>query len=199
MTKTEFLAELRQRLGKLNPSDLERSLEFYSEMIDDRMEDGMTEAEAVSNVGDVDTVVRQISAQPFQSEPERAENKPSVRETRYVLRNPWLVGCLSPFLLILWVLAISLITAFWCIVVALYAVDVALGAIGGALHVAGTALFFVENPGDGLLVFGAGVFLIGFTVLWSLGCKYAALGIAKITKWTFRGLVAMLLRKEDAV
>lgn len=194
MTKAEFLEELRARLQGLDKDDLQRSLDFYSEMIDDRMEDGMSEGEAVANVGDLNQIAPQIGEAP------REEDAPvePAQKTFYALRNPWVVGFLSPFILILWAIVFSVLTAFWCVVVALYAVDVALWASGVALHVAGTALFCSGHGGDGLLVFGAGAFLVGFAVLWSLGCKYAATGMAKATKWTVWGLIRMVVRKECA-
>ena len=39
MTKQEFLAELRRGLSGLPQNDIEERLNFYSEMIDDRMEE----------------------------------------------------------------------------------------------------------------------------------------------------------------
>ena len=51
MKKNEFLAELRGRLAGLSEADLNRSLDYYAEMIDDRMEDGLSEDEAVNAVG----------------------------------------------------------------------------------------------------------------------------------------------------
>ena len=40
MTKTEFLARLRQKLFILPQRELEDTLEYYSEMIDDYVENG---------------------------------------------------------------------------------------------------------------------------------------------------------------
>ncbi|MBQ3573350.1 MAG: DUF1700 domain-containing protein, partial [Clostridia bacterium] len=51
MNKEQFLFELRGRLAGLPLEDIERSLDFYREMIDDRIEDGMTEDEAVAAIG----------------------------------------------------------------------------------------------------------------------------------------------------
>ncbi len=42
MTKQEFIAELRKGLSGLPKKELEERLTFYSEMIDDRMEEGLT-------------------------------------------------------------------------------------------------------------------------------------------------------------
>ena len=47
MNKTEFLDALRHALGKLPSYEVEQSIAFYAEMIDDRIEDGMSEQEAV--------------------------------------------------------------------------------------------------------------------------------------------------------
>ena len=48
MGKQEFLAQLRKGLQGLPQEDIEERLTFYSEMIDDRMEEGLSEEEAVS-------------------------------------------------------------------------------------------------------------------------------------------------------
>ena len=42
MKKNEFIEALRAKLIALNAQDIERSLDYYSEIIDDCMEDGMT-------------------------------------------------------------------------------------------------------------------------------------------------------------
>jgi uncharacterized membrane protein len=47
MTKQEFLDRLAKKIPK---DEREERLAFYSEMIDDRMEEGMTEAEAVASI-----------------------------------------------------------------------------------------------------------------------------------------------------
>ena len=50
----------------LPQGDVEERLTFYSEMIDDRMEEGISEEEAVCEIGSVDEIVSQIIADiPF--------------------------------------------------------------------------------------------------------------------------------------
>ena len=60
MGKNEFLDHLREGLSGLPAGDIEERLTFYGEMIDDRVEDGLTEEEAVREIGDVDEVAAQI-------------------------------------------------------------------------------------------------------------------------------------------
>ena len=51
MTKWEFIAALGARLSGLPKNDIDERLNFYGEMIDDRIEEGLGEADAVSEVG----------------------------------------------------------------------------------------------------------------------------------------------------
>ena len=51
MTKASFLGELRLRLASLPDADIQEALEYYEEMIDDRIEAGMDEEEAVRTLG----------------------------------------------------------------------------------------------------------------------------------------------------
>ena len=45
MRKQEFLAQLRKALSGLPQDEIEERLTFYGEMIDDRMEEGLSEEE----------------------------------------------------------------------------------------------------------------------------------------------------------
>ena len=56
MQKTEFLDRLRTALADLPAEELEKTLGYYAEMIEDRMEDGMDEEAAVAAMGDPEAV-----------------------------------------------------------------------------------------------------------------------------------------------
>ena len=60
MNKQEFLGALRRGLLGLTEEDIENSVEFYSEMIDDRIDEGMSEDEAVADIGSANEVIQQI-------------------------------------------------------------------------------------------------------------------------------------------
>ena len=76
MNKTEFLDALRHALGKLPSYEVEQSIAFYAEMIDDRIEDGMSEQEAVAALGSVHAIAAQIVAEtPPIPRPSRSEHR----------------------------------------------------------------------------------------------------------------------------
>ena len=55
MNKQEFLTDLAAKLSDLPADEIEERVTFYSEMIDDRMEEGLTEEEAVAAIGCAET------------------------------------------------------------------------------------------------------------------------------------------------
>lgn len=63
MRKEEFLTALRANLTGLSPEGVEKLVEFCSEMIDDRMEDGLTEEEAVAAAGSLDELIQQAKTE----------------------------------------------------------------------------------------------------------------------------------------
>ena len=60
MTKETFLAEIREKIQGLPQSDIEKFLDYYAEMIDDYVEDGRTQEEAIRELGSVEEIVEQI-------------------------------------------------------------------------------------------------------------------------------------------
>lgn len=62
MNREQFLAAVRARLAGLPREDIDRAIEYYREMIDDRMEDGMAEEEAVAAVGPVEEAVSKLAS-----------------------------------------------------------------------------------------------------------------------------------------
>ena len=65
MNKEEFLRTLERLLKSLPKQESQKMLDYYAEMIEDRMEEGMSEESAVEDLGDVGVIASQIlSTQP---------------------------------------------------------------------------------------------------------------------------------------
>ena len=62
MNKTQLLEKLKKELSFLPTDELESRLAFYSEMIDDRIEEGLREEEAVAAIGDADEIISQLKS-----------------------------------------------------------------------------------------------------------------------------------------
>lgn len=177
MSKQKFLDALRAKLEGLE--DIEASLEFYGEAIDDRMESGLTEQEAVAEIGSVEKVAAQILSEMPLPKLIKARATPKGKPSGWqialiVLGSPvWL-----PLLLAAAVCLLAVYIVVWSVVISFYALDAALamGAIGG---LAGTVQPLMQGnfPGAGM-AFGIGMISAGLSVLLFLGMgRVSKLGV----------------------
>ena len=72
MNKREFLAKLEKALAQLNREERKRQLDYYEEMINDRIDEGMSEEEAVHRMGTVQGVAAKILSE---ASPEQMKKK----------------------------------------------------------------------------------------------------------------------------
>lgn len=93
MNKQEFLASIKAGLSDLPEEDIQRTVDFYGEIIDDCMEDGMAEEDSVAALGPVEEIISYIRAD---SPPHRREHQgnvsPSVHKSTqetYVVEEPF--------------------------------------------------------------------------------------------------------------
>ncbi|MBR5094230.1 MAG: DUF1700 domain-containing protein [Oscillospiraceae bacterium] len=198
MKKEQYLALVRRYLSALPPEDIERSLAFYQECIEDRMEDGMTEEEAVASLESPEAAARAILMDmpipKLVKARARSAGKLSAPEiVLLVLGAPlWL-----PLLLAAGALVLSFFVVLWAIVLSLAAVVLALALT--ALGVTIGALFSVFKLGLPVaLLFGGGALVIaGVAIL--LG--FVVVGAARLTIRLFtavvRGVKSLLIKKEE--
>ena len=89
MNKTQFLEELSRRLEGLSDAERRIALDFYAELISDRMEDGMTEEEAVAALGSIDQIVRDAAPELLSMTRPKPQLPPSTPDrSRTILREP---------------------------------------------------------------------------------------------------------------
>ena len=79
MNKREFLEQLAKELVGLSEKDIEESLNYFGEMIDDRIDDGMSEEEALSSLGTPENAAKQILMDMPLSKVVKAKVKPKGR------------------------------------------------------------------------------------------------------------------------
>lgn len=199
MTKQEFLAELRARLSALPVGELEERIAFYSESIDDRIEEGISEEEAVTALGTVDKIAAQILAEI----PLAKIVKERVRPKKHL--GAWAITLLavgSPIWLALLIAAfavlLSVYVSLWSVVVSLWATFGALAgtAFGGVLG--GTAFALGGYPTAGLAVLSAGLVCAGLSIFGFYGCRMATKGAAILTKKIAIGIKIAFVGKESA-
>lgn len=166
MNKQEYLARLRAALACLPEGEIEESVAFYTEMIDDRVAVGLTEEEATAQLDDPKAAARAIIADlpvvPRTVVRTKQRNR-ALYWTLVILGSPlWLTLLLAAGMLVL----AGLLT-IWCLILGLWLLAAGLLA-GGPLGIGvclwalavGQPAYGVFELGSGLLCFGLGLFCL---------------------------------------
>ena len=199
MTKQQFLDRLRDGLSGLPHSDTEERLTFYSEMIDDRMEEGFSEEEAVSQIGPVEAIISQIIAETPFTRIVKETIKPKKRYHSWeivllVLGAPvWLSLLIAAFAVIL-----SLYITIWSVTLSFWAAFASVigCAIGG--FAAGIGFTILGHTLTGIALIGTAIACAGLSIFLFYGCKAATKGTCLLTKSTALALKKCFMKKENA-
>ena len=198
MTKQEFIVKLTLELHGLPKADIEERVGFYSEMIDDRIEAGLSEEEAIADIGSVEDVVAQILSEIPLGKLVKEKIKPKRRFTWWEITitavgSPiWLALLVSVF-----AIAISLYATLWALVASLWAVGASLagGALGGITLA--VLMFTQSRVVSGIAILGAAFVCAGLAILLFFACRAATVGAAKLAKTIVLATKRLFIRKED--
>lgn len=198
MNKAEFLDALRKALTGLPKDEVEQRIEFYSEMIDDRIEDDLSEEEAVLDIGSIDEIVDQITADIPLGRLVKERIKPKKKLsgwniTLIILGFPvWL-----PLLAAVFAIAAAVYAVIWAVDISLWAVFASF--VGSSFGIAViSAMYFAQgNIPVALATSGAALVCVGLAILSFFGCKAATKGTILLTKKLALGIKRLFVRKVD--
>ena len=197
MTKTQFVLELSEKLSGLPKEDVKKSIEFYVEMIDDRMDEGMSEADAISAIGSIDAIAEQILGEipMVKLVAEKVKPKRKMRAWEIVLLalgSPiWISLAAAAFAVIL-----SIYICLWAVEICIYAANITFFA-GGVSGITLTAIYFIQgNVGAALFALGAGILCTGIGLLMLWVCRESTKLVVKLGNKILLGIKKMFVRRE---
>lgn len=199
MTKQEFLSELERALGKLPHAEVEQALAFYDEAISDRMEDGLSEAEAVADLCPIDEIAAQIAAETPPIPRAIARANTGSRTLNIVLLavfSPIWV----PVVLALAAAALAVYVAIWAVIAALWAVDAVLVLMPFAGLAALASTVGGGMPLPGVFAFGLSLVSSGFGLVASFAVFWASKLLFRATRTFARWIASLFVRvsgKDD--
>ena len=183
MNKQTFVSEHRGRLSGLPPKELDDRLNFYLEMIDDRMEDGITEEAAISEIGSVEEIAAQIIAEIPLTKIVKEKTKPRKK------RRTWEIVLLAvgsplwaPLLFAAIIVILALYIVLWALILSIWAVFAALVVCGGGGILIGAAHLFTGHPASGSFLISASLLSAGLSIFLFFGCLEATKGTLLLTK-----------------
>lgn len=197
MDKLEFLSELREALRGLPDSDIEERLSFYSEMIDDRIEEGLSVKEAIAEIGSVEKIraeiIRTTPLVKIIAKKIKPRKKIGVWEiVLLVLGAPiWLSLAVAAF-----AVALSLYAVIWSGVISLWAVEISLISCVPA----GVAGFFMllssSHMPTAIFSLGAGMVSGGLAIFFFFICKLTTRALLLLTKKLALTIKKLFIKKD---
>ena len=193
MNKAQFCALLGNKLKPyLSPKEMYKTLNFFEEMIDDRIDEGLSEEEAVSQLGDINIIVDQILD----------EHNIGKKQTKLVWRFiPRELGFINIVLLFpAWITIFSLVASLFIVILSIiFSIVLSIIAIfiGGILLILKSPFYliyernisyFLDTLGFGFVISGAG--LIGIDWLIKIYKKSRQNGI------NIRTIFVKIFKKE---
>ncbi len=175
MNKYEFLAKLSRELEGLPADEVKQRLDFYAEMIDDGVEEGLSEKEAVAKIDDIDELKTDI--------PEKStKRKMKAWEIVLIILGApvWLSLLIAAFAVVL-----SIYVSVWAVIVSLWAVfDALFGTALGTIVLAVFSFCKAEWL-SGIALIGACFVCAGLSIFAFYGCKALTKCVLHLTKKLF--------------
>ncbi len=195
MTKAEFLSSLDRALAQLPLAERQKALDYYEEILDDRMEDGMTEEDAVASMEPIPQIAQQVLDEtPLPVLMKTRVQKPGMplwlTVLLLVLGSPvWL-----PLLIAFAVVILVFYLCIWIIIGCVWIVGAAFalclpGAIWSILMIHPTMVQF-------LFLLGIGFAGIGGALLLFFPIKALSAQLVRLTAWLGRRCKRIFIRKE---
>lgn len=175
MAKEEFLEELRIRLVGLPKKDIDERIEFYREMIEDRIDEGKSEEEAVGEIGTVEEVIDEIAKETPLTKlvKEKVTPKRSLKVWEIILI---VLGfpIWFPLLLIAIILILVVCLLFWVFATVVYSIELA----SIAVSIGGVVVFFISlaQGAPNIVALGCSIMCAGLVPLLAFAC----MGITKV-------------------
>lgn len=197
MTKADFLQLLERALSQLSEEERRANLEYYSELLDDMLEEGMTEAEATAKLGSPAAIAESILQEMPLSKLVSTRMKPKSGWTPLaiilaVVGSPIWV----PLLLAGVAVVAALFVSIWALAVVAVVVVLALALAVIAAPVLAVRTAVLTLP-LGLLLLGGGLVLLGLCVLGGLMAVELCKLLAQLTVLLARKIKGLFIRKEE--
>lgn len=205
MTKEQFINKLNTELSFLSPEELESRLAFYSEMIDDRIEEGLSEEEAVAAIGSIVEIKAQLLSDVPQSLEPSTKKKPNndKAENKRGKLSAWaivLIAVGSPLWIALGAVAFAIIVSayavIWSVAGSLWALPVSLAAACLGAIAVGVVTIVCGNALAGIALIGMAIACAGLSIFAGFGCFHLTRLAVFISKAIARFIKSLFTGKE---
>lgn len=195
MGKQQFLEALRQALKPVPEAEIEKTVLYYSEMIDDRMEDGRSEEEAIAGLEDISTIAQRVKCDlPLNVMVKAKAEARGGLQWWHVLLLIMGFPLWFPLGLALLSVVLSFYIVIWSLIVSLFAVVFSIGLSGIFLLISTPVAFIKGGVSIGLLILGAALILMALSMFFFFPVFFASKGLVKFTVFVGRKMKGALVK-----
>lgn len=194
MNRQEYLEALRKALSDMPYSEVEKSVMYCSEIIDDKIEDGMTEQQAVDSMDDISSAARQIKLDQSMGTliAARANSAGKKLSTAAIIVGAPLWAA---FAAIVFAAVITMYAVLWAIDIALWAVFAAFAAVG-AFGPLIAAYMFTVDARSGCVILAGSLVSAGLAIFMFILNKFLSRQLIRFTAFIWRKLKTLFVRKK---
>ena len=179
MNKKEFLNNLRKKLSHLPKDEVEERINFYSEMIDDQLEEGIPEEEIISSIN----LKEEFN---FNESSKESNNNDFITKAKNSIAKNILIILGSPvWFPILLALVITLFAVIFSFVISFWTSFISLVAVSFAGFIYGVVLLLSYKIATGLAIVGVSLVVAGLSIFAFYISKFTTKYSILLCKKTF--------------
>lgn len=199
MDRQSFIADLTKALSGLPSAEVEKAISYYHEIFEDRLEEGISEAEIIAGLEPVNVIAQRIIDEtPMHTLiKDRARSIQSGNKALNIVLL--ILGFPLWFPIVMSILAVllSVYVVIWSLILVVFAVVLSL-AIAAVACIFSSPFGFAVQPAAGILLLGGGLVCAGLTIFAFYIALYASKGLIHLTVLFARGIRSLFLRKKVA-
>ncbi len=195
MKKTDFLKKLQAALRALPKRETEECFNFYAEMIDDRMEDGLTEEEAVAAVGSIEKIAAEKLGEELS---ENSKNKNGKRKlgaleiTLIIIGSPFWIAIAAVGLAV----TVAVYASIWSALVSLWAAFASFSVCAPAGVILFPLLLLNGNALAAIFMLCAGICCFGLAIYGFFACLWLTKSVVILSKKGFLLVKKFIVKRE---
>lgn len=194
MNKQEFLNRLTAALSGLPQEEIRKTVEYYSEMIDDAVEDGRDEYEIIRGFDNVEKiaerVINETPIRKFVTEDVKKRNISAGAIVLIIVGSPvWL-----PVLCAVFAVLMSVYITIWSVIISFFSIFAAFALSAVGMIILAPIMLFVR-PVKALFAFGLAILCAGLAVFMFYISLWSAKLIIRFTVFLARQIKNLFIRK----
>lgn len=190
MRKQEFLDELKKKLSDLPKNEAEERVSFYSEMIDDMVDEGLAEDEAIARLCTTENIQNREMAT---AESEKTKRRPRTWEiVLLALGSPIWISLLAAALAVV----IALYASVWAVIISLWSCFVSLAVSAPCAIAAGIIFICRGDIIPGIAIMSTSLVCAGLAIFAFYGCKAVTKYVIILTKKCAARCKNLITKKE---